>query len=83
MNFPSKPAKRNQTSSTAPSAKANKALREMPRKLDHILDVPVRLHAEHIEHMVAALSRKKAPSKRGLQPLIRFEDNALRDADSV
>ena len=52
----------------------------MSRKLDHILGVPVRLHAKHIEHMVAASSHKKAPSKRGLQPLIRFEDNALRDA---
>lgn len=53
INFPSKPAKRDQTSSNAPGAKANRALQEAPRRLDHILDVPVRLHAEHIEHMVA------------------------------
>ena len=33
--------------------------------------------------MLAASSHKKAPSKRGLQPLIRFEDDALHDADSV
>ena len=33
--------------------------------------------------MLAASLRKKAPSKRGLQPLIRFEDSALGDAGSI
>ena len=33
--------------------------------------------------MLAASLRKKAPSKRGLQPLIRFGDNALGDAGSI